>query len=320
MAERIIYLSDAQLESLGISPNEIADSIEAAFQTQSEGKLWTVPKSALLPGDGRYMMATLSAADNPQYTIIKTAMVSPRNPARGLNGIEASIILLDSETGLLKAAMGGNWITAVRTAGLSVVMARRLADPDSRSVAFVGCGVQARSHLDAFNDLFPLAQIRMFGRGQANLDKLAQRAAELGLEAIACPTAREAIEGADLVVSSITLSYDTQPFLDANWMKPGAFAAITDLAIPWLPNSLKAFQSAFIDDHEQEASSPKPMIEEHLISGDMAQVLSGDREARHDPQKRSAFLFRGLAIGDFAAAALAYDKAMEQGDGHRFQS
>lgn len=320
MAEPIIYLSDAQLESLGISPNEIADSIEAAFRAQSDGKLWTVPKSALLPGDGRYMMTTLSAADTPQYTIIKTAMVSPRNPARGLNGIEASIILLDSETGLLKAAMGGNWITAVRTAGLSAVMARRLANPKAKSVAFVGCGVQARSHLDAFNDLFPLEQIRMFGRGQANIDKLAQQAGDLGLEAIACPTAREAIEGADLIVSSITLSYDTQPFLDANWVKPGAFAAITDLAIPWLPNSLGAFQSAFVDDHQQEASSPKPMIEHQLVSGDMAQVLSGEREARHDLQKRSAFLFRGLAIGDFAAAALAYDKAVEQGVGHRFQS
>ena len=166
MAEPIIYLSDTLMESLGISPSEVADSIEAAFDAQAANQLWTVPKSALLPGDGRYMMTTLSAADRPQYTIIKTAMVSPRNPARGFNGIEASLILLDSETGLLKAAMGGNWVTAVRTAGLSAVMARRLANPKSKSVAFVGCGVQARSHLDAFEDLFPLTEVRMVGRGR----------------------------------------------------------------------------------------------------------------------------------------------------------
>ena len=313
--QKVLYLPDSVLESLGLGPSDIADSIEAAFAAQAQGQLWTVPKSAIMPGDGRYMMTTLSVSDAPQFTVIKTATVSPRNPDRGLNGIEAAIILLDSETGLLRAVMGGNWITATRTAALSAVMGRRLANPESRSIAFVGCGVQARSHLDAFAAEFPISEIRMLGRGQANIDRLSAKAKAMGLSCLHAENAQQAIEGADIVVSSITLSYDTAPFLDAHWLKPGAFAAITDLGIPWIQDSLVALDHAYIDDHAQEASSPKPMIASQLIKGDMAQVLSGDVKAKFDPTRSAAFLFRGMAIGDYAAAALAYQHALDGGSG-----
>jgi ornithine cyclodeaminase len=317
---QVVYLGEDILEGLNIPPSRIADCIEEAFASQARRQLWTVPKSALMPGDGRYMMTTLSVADTPRYTVIKTAMVSPRNPARGLNGVESSIILLDSETGLLRAVLGGNWITAVRTAGLSAVMARRLANPASSSVAFIGCGVQARSHLSAFNAQFPLTEIRAAGRGQANIDKLCETASALGLRSTICTSPQDAIGGADLIVSSITLSYETAPFLDARWLKPGAFATITDLGIPWQSETLDVFDAAYIDDHEQEASSPKPMISKALVRGDMGEVLCGDVAASYDSEKRSAFLFRGLAIGDFAVSALAYETAMELGVGHMFDA
>ena len=316
MAEQdVLFLTEEMLEGLGISTQDIIDAIEGAVHTQAQGKLWTVPKSALLPGDGRYMMTTLSSADTPQVTVIKTATVSPRNPDRGLNGIEASVFVLDAETGLLRCVMGGNWVTAVRTAGLSAVMARRLANPASSTVAFIGTGVQARSHLDAFAALFPLTEIRMVGRGRANIDRLGAHAAQLGLSAQVCKMPQQAIEGADLVVTSITLDYGTPPFLDARWLKPGTFAAITDLGIPWIPESMAALDAAFIDDLTQEAGSDKPLVAPNLVRGDLGQVVRGEVGAAFDPDKRSAFLFRGIAIGDFAVAALAYRTAAAQGIG-----
>ena len=71
-------------------------------------------------------------------------------------------MLLDSQTGLPLAVIDGNWVTARRTAGLSAVAAKRLARPDSASIAFIDCGVQARNHLDAFCDIFPLREVRAF--------------------------------------------------------------------------------------------------------------------------------------------------------------
>ncbi len=308
-ARDFLYLSDETLSGLGISTADVIGCIENALRSKAEDTVWAAPKASILPGDGRYMMATLAASDTPGIIAVKSVIVSPRNPARGLPGINGAIMLLDSETGQLLAVMDANWITAVRTSGLSAVVARRLANPQSASVAFVGCGVQAHSHLDAFAELFPLTEIRAFGRGAANVEKLCAAARERGLEAKASASAQEALEGADLIVTSITLSYDVAPFLDARWLKPGAFAAMTDLAIPWMPQGMTAFDTVIIDDSQQEAAMEKPMVDRTLVQGDMTDLVTGSVTAGFAPERRSAFVFRGLAIGDFALAAHAYTRA-----------
>ena len=304
-----LVLSDEALAGLGISVVEIADAIEAAIRSEAASDIWTAPKSAVLPGDGRYMMSTLSSSDQPDMTVVKSVMVSPGNPARGLPGVEGNIILQDSETGRLRAVMEAGWVTAVRTAGLSAVVAKRMADPASKKIAFIGTGVQARSHLDMFADLFPLTEIRAFGRGADNVDRLCRMADEKGMKAVACDTPREALEDADLVVSSVTFTFDQEPFADARWLKPGAFATITDIAAPWIPGGMAAFESVIVDDLEQERVSQKKMVDPDLVSGDLGGLIGGRSDVTFDPAKRSAFIFRGLAIGDFAISCLAYERA-----------
>ena len=165
---KLTYLSDEDLEGLGIQPSEVADAIESALIAKADGKLHTSPKTAILPGDGRYAMSTLAVGDDG-FIVTKQVTVCPENPARGLPAINGAIMVMDGQTGLLRAVLGANWITAVRTAALSMVAARRLADPNAETVAFVGAGVQAHSHLAAFSELFPLKRIRVFGRGKANV-------------------------------------------------------------------------------------------------------------------------------------------------------
>jgi ornithine cyclodeaminase len=312
-----LYLSDETLAGLGITTGEIVASIENAILTQAGGAVWTAPKAAILPGDGRYMMATLAAADEPAVVAVKSVIVSPGNPDRGLPAINGAIMLLDSETGVLRAVTGANWITAVRTAGLSVLAAKRLADPASQNIAFVGCGVQARSHLEAFCDLFPLREIRAFGRGTANVEALCEMAGAKGFQARACETAREVLTGADIMVSSITLNHDIEPFLDARWLKPGAYAAITDLAIPWMAETMAEFGTIVIDDLEQEAAMEKPMVAPDLVRGDLTGLVTGAAGAAFSPEKSTAFVFRGVAIGDFAVAGLALERAAAGGIGVR---
>jgi ornithine cyclodeaminase/alanine dehydrogenase len=227
--------------------------------------------------------------------------------------INSLVTLLDSETGLPLAVVEGNWVTARRTAGLSAIAAKRLARPDSASIAFIGCGVEARSHLDAFCDLFPVREIRAFGRGTENRDALCRVAEARGLTAIASKTAREAVSDADLIVTSVTLVPDLAPFLDARWLKPGAFLTSTDLALPWEADGMAAFQRIVIDDQEQEAKMSKPMVAPTLVAGDLSALVGGDIAGRADAQERTAFVFRGLAVGDLALAALAYRRAKSTG-------
>ena len=71
-----------------------------------------------------------------------------------------------------------------------------------------------------------------------------------------------------------------------------------------------------IDDHAQEKASAVQMVPPELITADLAQMVSREVSVGFDPGKSSAFMFRGMAIGDFAIAALAYERARNAGSGN----
>ena len=306
------YLSASVLDGLALGTRDIIEAIEQVLRGRARGVVWNAPKSVILTPDGRYVMGTLAAGDDPPYLVMKSLIVNPHNAARGLPGIHASVTLSDSTTGRPLAFLDGNWITAVRTAGLSAVAAARLARPDAASVAFIGCGVQALAHLRAFREIFPLEEIHAFGRGTANRDALCAKAEDLGLRAHKSATARDAVSRADLIVTSVTLSPPIAPFLDARWLRAGTFAAITDLAIPWQAEGMVAFDCIVIDDREQEENAERPLVTPALISGDLCALAQGSVSRPADPGARTAFVFRGLALGDLAVAALAYDRYVQR--------
>ncbi|MBP9101454.1 MAG: ornithine cyclodeaminase family protein [Nitrosomonas sp.] len=309
------YLSWDLLQSLQLTPQEIALSIEHLLLGRKRQQVWNAPKAVITPPDGRYMMATLAAADDPPFLAVKALVLNPDNPKNGLASINSLVTLLDSRSGLPLAVLDGNWVTAVRTAGLSAAAAKRLARPDASVAAFIGCGVQAHSHLQALAALFPLTEIRAFGRGTMSRDTFCRSAEKLGLTAVASETAREAMHDADLIVTSVTLSPQLVPFLDVRWLKPGVFVTMTDLAAPWLKESMAAFDRIIVDDLEQEASMDKPLVDPALVHGDLTGLVTGDAAGRCTADERTAFVFRGLALGDLAVAGLAYQRACECSQG-----
>ena len=312
-ATTVPYLSRSVLERLAITTHEAIDSIEQLILGQRRGQVWCAPKVVVLPGDDRYIMATLAVADEPRVVATKSLVLNPRNRDRGISVINSLVTLLDSETGLPLAIVEGNWVTARRTAGLSAIAAKRLARPNSASIAFIGCGVEARSHLDAFCDLFPVREIRAFGRGTENRDALCRVAEARGLTAIASKTAQEAVDRRRPHRDLGDPGAQSRPFLDARWLKPGAFLTSTDLALPWVAEGMGAFQRIVIDDLEQEAKMSKPMVSPALVVGDLSGLVSGEIAGRAGAEERTAFVFRGLAVGDLALAALAYRRAKTSG-------
>lgn len=126
-------------------------------------------------------------------------------------------------------------------------------------------------------------------------------------------TAKAAVESADIVVTTVTLVPEPVPFLDARWLKAGVFATMTDLALPWLAETMAAFDRIVIDDLAQEAQMSKPMVRPELVAGDLTGLVSGDVSARQSASERTAFAFRGMAVGDLAIAGLAFVRAKATG-------
>jgi len=308
MTSKIHYLSTNELDRLSLSTQEIVDRIENLLVRQSQKQAWNAPKSVITPPDGRYMMATLSASDDPPFLATKSLILNPDNPKQGLPIINSLVTLLDSRTGIPLAIIDGNWITAIRTAGLTAVAAKYLARNDSSIAAFVGCGVQAHSHLRVLSESFPLKAIRAYNRSTKSRDAFCRAAEARGLTAIACETPRETIKDADIVITSVTISPQLKPFLDANWLKPGVFVSMVDLAVSWLPETMSAFDQIVIDDLKQESSMEKPLVNPALVSGDLFGLVNGKTAGRKNIDDKTAFAFRGLAIGDLALAGLAYQR------------
>jgi len=304
--ENLPYLSRSELESMSISTDDVVATIEHLIMGEVESRAWNAPKMVITPPDGRYMMATLSASDDPPFLAVKSLVLNPKNKEKGLSEINSLVTLLDSDTGLPLAVIDGNWVTAIRTAGLSAVAAKRLARPESSVIAFVGCGVQARSHLQAFSDLFPLEEIRAFNRGAQNRDALCRTAESMDLAAHSCDRIEDAIRGADLIVTSVSWSQDTEAFIDAAWVKPGAFASVVDLGVPWIDDSMGSFDRIIIDDLEQESQMEHPIVDLSLVKGDLSGLVTSAVDGRLANDEKTAFVFRGFALGDLALATLAY--------------
>lgn len=314
VSQPCMYLSDEQMQALGITTAEVLAAIEAAIRGRAAGTVWAAPKATLLPPDGRYLMAAIAAMSDPPLVANKTVVLNPRNPDRGLPQINGMISLLNADTGLPVAVLDANWITGIRTAGASAVAATYMARPESDTMAFIGAGVQARSHLQLFSDLFPISRIRTFSRGRAGQEALCAAAADKGIGGEICDTARQAVSGADIIVTSITVDYSPafRPFLDADWLKPGAFAAVTDLGIPWIQDTLGCLDRVIIDDLEQEAAMSNKLAPPEVIRGDLAGIVTGGVIGRSSGDDRTAFIFRGVPLGDLALAALCHGKAVAQ--------
>ena len=311
----ILFLSEKDLESLAVTTADVVAAIESLLRGLAENSVWCAPKAVMLPPDGRYMMAALAAADDPPLLAVKTVILNPANAERGIPLINGVVTLLDSHTGLPVGVIDGNWVTAVRTAGLSAVAARAMARPESSVAAFIGCGVQARSHLAAFAELFPLRRISLFGRGRPNIEALTELAKSLGLEASESVSPEDAMTDADIVVTTLTRAPGRPPFLDAGLLKKGAFAAIVDLAEPWKKETFRAFDRIVIDDLDQESASAVKLASPELVAGDLARLVQGKIAGRSGPEERTAFIFRGYGLGDLALAGLAFRKAEEAGKG-----
>lgn len=304
----IPYLSETDLDALGLTTVQIADAIEEAIRGSESGRVWAAPKAALTPpDDNRYMMAALAAMDGPSVLAVKTVVLNPENTSKGIPQINGLVTMLDSETGLPLAILDGNWITAIRTAGLSATAARHMAREDSAVIGFVGCGVQARSHLQAFSDLFPLKRVMMLGRGQANIDRLGAMASDLGMTAEVSSCADVMMGEVDILITTVTHTDAGAPFLDANNMRPGSFLVSVDLAAPWKRDSFVALDRLAVDDLEQENALPNKLCDPAHITGDLTGLVLGKTKGRKTPTDRTAFVFRGHALGDLALSVLAWE-------------
>ncbi|MDQ2089933.1 ornithine cyclodeaminase family protein [Marimonas arenosa] len=305
----IPHLSAADLDALALTAAEIRDALAATLRAQATGTVHAAPKTMLKPGDGRLLMTTLAADDRAGVMAVKSLVQNPANRARGLPYSDALVTALDASSGRPIATLDGGWITAHRTAALTMLAAHFLARDNATTAGFLGAGVQAQSHLAALVQLYPLTHLRIHSRSAP--DRLAGHARALGLSVEITGSPRAAIAGADIVISAMSRDTPDTGGLDASWLSPGSFASLVDLGHTWARAPLGRLDALVLDDLAQERSlaADTRLAPLEVVAGDLADLVAGRLPPRQDPDQRFAFLFRGPASADLSLTALALQKA-----------
>lgn len=219
---------------------------------------------------------------------IKTATIFPDNLKRSpvLPSIHAVFTLFDDKTGVPIALIDGIMVTKWKTAGDSVLGARLLARPDSKTLLIIGAGPVARSLIDAYSELFPnLEEILIWNRTHQKAQDLADEKSTSQLLINSVEDLPAAVAKAD-IISSATMSIE--PVLKGEWVQPGTHVDLIGAYRPDMreaDDNLMQKANLFVDARETtlhdigELMIPlqKGVITEKDIGADLYDLCNGSQ-------------------------------------------
>ncbi len=242
----------------------------------------------------------------------------PLNPARGLPTVMAFGLLADVDTGAPRLLSELTLTTAIRTAAMSALAARRLARPGSRRMALIGNGAQSEFQALAFRDLLGIRELRLFDTDASASARLAANLEGQGLRIDICRSTADAVRGADIVTTA-TADKANATILRPEMIEPGMHLNAIGGDCPGkteLHRGVLEAASVFVE------FEPQSRIEGEIqqMPADFAvtefwQVLAGRHPGRRSDGEVTVFDSVGFALEDFAALAFMAETAAELGLG-----
>jgi ornithine cyclodeaminase/alanine dehydrogenase-like protein (mu-crystallin family) len=331
-------LNEADVAGL-LSIDELVDAMKGALVQFSTGKV-VQPVRAVLPvGTARSFFGVMPAAlsehggagaSHPHAAAIgaKLVTVFPGNASRELPTHMATILLFSAETGALVAVLDGRYITEARTAAVSAVSAVALARDETETLAIVGSGVQARSHVTALETVFDLGEIRVWSRDTVHVGDFIDEMTPITKGALAgAASAEHAVRDADLIVLATS---SPEPVIRNEWVKDGAHVISVGACRPTereMDPALVARGVLYVDSREAalvESGDVVMGIREGRfaashIAGELGAVIAGTAPGRRSPRDVTIFKSLGLAVEDVVTADLIYRRAVAMDVGQELE-
>jgi ornithine cyclodeaminase len=243
----------------------------------------------------------------------KLLCLIPDNPARGLDTHQGVTALFDGVTGRPVAIVDASAITAIRTAAVSALATRVLANPAASTLAIIGAGVQAEAHLEAIPLVREISAARVFSprSAPAFVDRM-----DVPFPLTAAATAEEAVRDADIVV---TVTTARTPVIDRSWIAPGTHLNVAGASTPdtmEIDAAMVAAAELFTDAEESlRAEAGEVQSGPVELRGELGDVLTGKSPGRSSAAAITIFRSLGLATEDMFAAEYAVRRAVDLGLG-----
>jgi len=291
------YFTEADVLKNLTMPDAIG-LVERAFRQLAEGLAINHPRRRVSLPTG----ATLHymAGADPDYFGIKVYSTHP------VSGAHFQVLLYQSADGLPLATFEANHLGQIRTGAASAVGTKYLARPDAAILAVIGSGFQAETQVRAISQVRAIGEIRVWSRSAEKREEFARR-----MNARAMDSAREAVEGADIIVTATSAK---DPVIETEWVSPGAHINAMGSNRPnrrELPTDLVLHRADLVAaDSVEDAQIESGDL---IISGALSRTLEfSDIVAGKIPGRTSAgqitvFKSNGLAIQDIAVAGYLYN-------------
>ena len=302
-----------------VGMKEAIKAIEEVFKYFGDGEVQMPSKLYLhldkYNGDFRAMPAYIEGLKSCG---IKWVNVHPGNKKKDLPTVMAIIILSDPRNGFPLCVMDATYATALRTAAAGGVAAKYLARKDSRRIAMVGCGVQAKTQLSAINELFGIEEVNVWGLKRGEATGFIREMRELrGLKMVAWDTVEGCVKDCDIVV---TTTPSRKPLLRLEWLKKGvhinaigADATGKQELDPGILKKAKIVVDAWKQAaHSGEINVPlsKGQLSKNDIYANIGEIVTAAKKGRTKKEEITIFDSTGLAIQDIAMANIIYKKAL----------
>ena len=307
-------LSQSEVRSV-IDMERAVEIIEAAFAAHGLGKTQMPVKVYLdleqFDGDFRAMPAYFDGAAG-----VKWVNSHPHNPKRhGLPAVLGMYILSDPATAVPLAVMDATLLTAIRTGAAAAVASKYLARAESRTVGFIGCGVQARSLLSALRVIFSDLQVLA-------ADRSADAAAAFAAHSCGRVGTLEQAAGCDIVCTATPVH---APIVKSEWVKPGSHVNAMGADAHGkqeLDAAILQAAKVVVDDFDQACGSGEvnvPLstgaLTRDQIWASLGDIVAGGKPGRESADEITVFDSTGLAVQDVALAGLVYEEASARGIG-----
>jgi ornithine cyclodeaminase len=314
-----------------ITREEALGAVREAFARMGRGET-TVPPAMIIyvPESEGEVHVKAAHLHHAEYYAVKFASIFARNPARGLKAVSGMILVFSAETGFLSGLLLDNgFLTDLRTGAAGALAADLLAKRTIVQVAIIGAGIQGRHQLEALLGVRRPAGVRIYDMHQQAAETYALEMAEkTGLPVSVAATVREAVDGADVIVSTTPAQ---KPHLMADWVSPGAHITAMGSDNPMKnelePALLRRADKLVVDsvdmcalNGELHHALAQGLLTREGVFAELGEIAAGLKPGRTTDDEITVADLTGLGIQDTAVANHVMRQAAAQEVGRSLES
>jgi alanine dehydrogenase len=272
--------------------------------------------------DGRGALSVMPAyLGNPRVLGVKVISVFSGNQDTKFEAHQGAVLIFETQNGRLLGMVDASSITAIRTAAVSGVATETLANKDAESLAILGSGTQASTHLASMLQVRKVKNVKVWSRNVDHAKRFVRNHSNLGgigIEAI--PSAEEAVRGSDLICTTTAAK---SPILKGAWLSEGTHVNAVGASVPpyrELDTEAVSRSRFFVDRRESALNESEDFkiprqegaITDGHILGELGELLLGRVVGRQNADEITIFKSHGIAVEDLASAYHVYAKALQE--------